>query len=437
MNLIQLLMTPDKTLVTVFSYFFMFWEAIFFLKLSGLILKQKLKIIKQVLFVSITVVSAIIANTFFKNHIGDLINIATYIILLNTLFKTSVKDIFVVIITSYISILIPAYLTETSFMFILSTSSHEIENIPLYYIISCIFSFVYIFLIYLLVKYKNKLLPTFNISLNTTVIINLILGIIAIFIQSYVISVYMNLIPLGVASTICLLIYFLTSMYSLTRTNKLEKTAKDLEAEKLYNKTLSLLHDNIRCFKHDFDNIIQSLGGYIDLNDMDGLRAYYTNLLGDCKQTNNLNMLNPNTINNPSIFSLLTNKYYLANEKGVTITFDIFTDLNKINFNIYEITRILGILIDNAIEAAQVTTEKLVEIEFRSATKKQLFIITNSCKDMNISTTKIFEKGYSTKDKNSGIGLWEVHKILSKNTNLDLFTTIQKNKFKQQLEVFF
>ena len=94
-------------------------------------------------------------------------------------------------------------------------------------------------------------------------------------------------------------------------------------------------------------------------------------------------------------------------------------------------------MLDNAIEAANETIEKSIHIEFRADSKKQLFIIENSCKDNNISINKIFEKGYSTKEHNSGIGLWKVHNILSKNENLDLFTTVKDNRFRQQLEIFY
>ena len=38
-----------------------------------------------------------------------------------------------------------------------------------------------------------------------------------------------------------------------------------------------------------------------------------------------------------------------------------------------------------------------------------------------IHTEKIFEKGYSTKEGNTGLGLWEVRQILKKNNNLNLF----------------
>lgn len=281
----------------------------------------------------------------------------------------------------------------------------------------------------------NKLIP----SLNITIIVNLFLGIITLFIFTCIFAIYKDSLPLllKVLTLISLIIYFLISMYSLIRTNKLEQTSRDLETEKIYNQTLTLLHDNIRCFKHDFDNIVQILGGYIDLNDMEGLKKYYKSLLKECKLTNNLNVLNPQTINNPSIYSLLNNKYYKASEDGITMNFEIFSDLSKINFNIYELSRILGILLDNALEAAKETEEKLINITFRSDNKKQIFIIENSCADNNISTTKIFEKGYSTKEKNSGIGLWKVHKILSKNTDIDLFTTVKDNRFKQELSVFY
>ena len=296
-----------------------------------------------------------------------------------------------------------------------------------------------IFLSYVALKHKKFYINVITTSLKHSIIINALFGIITLALVSYLLVRYANVIPLklNIIIIVALLIYFSLSMYSIIRTHILEKTKSDLENEKLYNKTLNLLHDNIRCFKHDFNNIVQAIGGYISVNDMNGLRVYYRSLLDDCKLTNNLNVLDPEIINNPSIYSLLNNKYYKASQKNIKMTFSVFTDLSKINFNIYEFSRMLGILLDNAIEAAEESEEKLIEIEFRSTPIKQLFIIKNTCKDLNISTTKIFEKGYSTKEKNSGIGLWKVHTILSKNTDADLFTLISDNMFSQQLEVFY
>lgn len=439
MNLLQILMTPNEVLNHIFSSLFCFIEAYCFFKFFTLILHINASTKQKRLYIVLTTFIGILTSLIIKPTISDLINLIVFILLVHFIFQQNIRNTFVALITSYINIFISAYLAETALILLFKLSIVEIMSTPLYYFITCVITLINFSLVYLIIKRKNLIMNFLKLSLKSTILINLIFGIIAISVQSYLLSAYTDQISfeLTLITIISLLIYFFISMYSLIRTNKLEKTAQDLETEKLYNKTLVLLNDNIRCFKHDFNNIVQAIGGYVALNDMDGLRKYYNNLLEDCKQTNDLNTLNPETINNPPIYSLLTNKYYLAFQQGIKMTFNIFTDLSKINFNIYEFTRILGILLDNAIEAAQKTDEKVIEIEFRSDSKKQLFIIENSCKDNNISTTKIFEKGYSTKENNSGIGLWKVHNILAKNTNLDLFTTVQNNKFKQQLEVFY
>ena len=65
-----------------------------------------------------------------------------------------------------------------------------------------------------------------------------------------------------------------------------------------------------------------------------------------------------------------------------------------------------------------------------------LIKIDNTYKDKNIDTEKIFEKDYSTKPGNNGLGLWEIRQILHKNYNLNLFTTKDNDYFKQQLEIY-
>ncbi len=320
-----------------------------------------------------------------------------------------------------------------------AVSINSFINFPIFFSLSLvlILSVSYYFII--ANKSMKKILVISAFSLKKIVLFNVFFELFAVILQLIIFYVYRNTIPLSftITTIICLTLFFIINMISLLRTKKLEQIQKELDAEKLYNKTLTVLHDNLRGFKHDFDNIVQSIGGYISLNDMEGLKKYYSHLFEDCKQSNNLNILNPQIINNPSIYSLLTQKYFIATEKGIKMNVEVFTDLSNINFNIYELSRILGILLDNAIEAAQYTDEKLIEVELRSNTKKQFFVITNSCKDDNISTTKIFEKGYSTKEHNTGIGLWNVHNILAKNENADLFTTVKNHKFMQQLEIFY
>ena len=84
----------------------------------------------------------------------------------------------------------------------------------------------------------------------------------AIAMESYLLTVYSTVIPIPITiiGIFVLLVYFVFSMYSLLRTNKLEITTQILEEEQLYNKTLTILYDNIRGFRHNFNNIVQAIG---------------------------------------------------------------------------------------------------------------------------------------------------------------------------------
>lgn len=216
---------------------------------------------------------------------------------------------------------------------------------------------------------------------------------------------------------------------------KLKHTNKKLE---LSNATLSDMNDDIRAFRHDFNNIIQSIGGYIETNDLESLKIYYKDLVQDCQHTSNLECLNPEVINNSSIYALLVSKYYKAESKNISLQFDINIDLGNLHISNYELSRILGILLDNSIEAADECPNRLIHFRCSndSNNNRDLIIIENTYLNKDIDTIKIFEKSYSTKENNTGLGLWEVNRILNKHKNLSLFTNKNNNFFVQQLEIY-
>ena len=149
-------------------------------------------------------------------------------------------------------------------------------------------------------------------------------------------------------------------------------------------------------------------------------------------------LLTPNIINNDGIYNLLTKKYEEAESKGIKFNMTFLLDLTTLRMKIYEFARILGILLDNAIEASSETDEKIINLIFKNDAEnnRQLIIIENTYKDKNINTEKIFEKGVSSKENHTGIGLWEVRKLISKNNNVNLHTTVTEKYFSQQLEIY-
>ncbi len=184
--------------------------------------------------------------------------------------------------------------------------------------------------------------------------------------------------------------------------------------------------------------LYKQLVGYIGTNDMQGLQTYYSQLLVDCDKVNNLYTLSPEVINNPAIYSLLTSKYHKADELGIKIHLEVFLNLNDLNMQIYEFTRTLGILMDNAIEAAYECEDKVINVEIRKDFKvnRQLLIIENTYMEKDVNIDKIYEKGFSSKPNNTGLGLWEVRQIMKKNNNLNLYTSKNDIFFSQQLEMY-
>jgi len=211
---------------------------------------------------------------------------------------------------------------------------------------------------------------------------------------------------------------------------------QEIDNLKLYNKTVLTLYDDTRAFKHDMNNIIQAFGGYIENNNFEGLQKYYKDILKDYKELNNLAKLNPELINNPAIYNILANKYFIANNHNIEINLEILLDLNQLNIKYYDFSRVLGILLDNAIEASKECDIKNINISFKKDPSKQMLIIENTYNDNQISIDKIFDKNFTTKPHNTGLGLWEVRKILKKYSNLNLHTSKTDSYFSQQLEIY-
>lgn len=273
------------------------------------------------------------------------------------------------------------------------------------------------------------------------IILNIIFEIISLFIFVFINFYYINKIPIifTLFNSILLLAYLFFNFYSLYEATKLKILTKKLKDAENYNSSLLILYDNVRGFKHDFDNIINIIGGYIKLNDIDGLKQYYSSLESDCSRVKNIQILNPNIINNPGIYNLLVTEYEKAINLDVKINFEFFFDFQNLKMPIYEFSRMFGILLDNAIEAAKDCYNKEVNIVFREARKQhvQIILIENTYFNSEIDMEKIFKKGISGKKNHSGIGLWEVNNIIKKFNYVILNTTKDDKYFKQELQIYF
>ena len=355
------------------------------------------------------------------------------------------------ILKSILSVII-TMVTTSILDFILIQATQSLFNIPYTtFVLIPIYRLLLALCIYLIIFILSKLITYFKVNIDIfenmnsktklLLCINLILVIIVLAMQFYLIAFYSNTLPFYISlfSTIGLIAYFVVSIYNLISVSKLAFTTRELENTQSELHTFKILHEQVRSFKHDFDNMVNSIGGYVVNEDVEGLKRYYSQLLEECNKTNNLYALSPEVINHPAVYHLLATKYYEADQQKVQINLHVFLDLNEIEkrMKIYEFTRILGILLDNAIEAAKECEKKIINVTFRKDSNNMIaVIIQNTYANKDVDTEEIYQKGISSKEKHSGLGLWKVREILMHNNNLDLFTTKDNEFFTQQFEIY-
>ncbi len=438
-----MLNTPNEFYKNIFIFPLGFIEAYIGMSLFLTILNVSASTKSKVTYVILSNLIYNIVNFLIPSPFCVLLNYLLSFIFIIIIFKVTVFKALISVIAPIAIFGLIATLVLNPFLTIFNITTEQLTSIPIYNIAYLLISYTIDFILISILRFKNfriNLFENVDAKNKKIILINFIFGVISLLMQAFITFYYIDNLPIIITflSFISLLLYFGISIYSITRATKLTLTTKKLESAEEYNKTLRILHDSVRGFKHDFDNIVTTIGGYVRTNDMEGLKNYYLQLEDDCQKVNNLYLLNPEIVNNPGIYNLLTSKYHKAESKNIKFNITFLLDLSTLKMKIYEFARILGILLDNAIEASSESEEKIINITFRNDTKnnRQLITIENTYKNKDIDTEKIFEKGVTEKENHTGLGLWEVRKILNKNNNANLFTSKTDNFFSQQLELY-
>ncbi|CDE90085.1 histidine kinase [Clostridium sp. CAG:389] len=437
--------TPNPSLLSILNIpLALFIEIPLSFSLISNLFQFEYKKWQRYLYILTTSLTAILVLYFLKWPFNIIVNYASAFIILFFVMKLNfVKSLIATLFPSIVFNLV-GYLLANPYLSLLNINYEQNNTIIMYKLPFSFLTYLIVLIFTSILKYRKitlTILDDFDKKSKSIIVFNFIFAFIYLLIEGVLSANYINVLPVEFTffNFVCLLVYFGLSFFSLSKIISLSTTKKQLESAEEYNKTLHILHDSVRGFKHDFDNIVTTIGGYINTNDMDGLKNYYSQLEEDCSRVNNLYILNPDNINNPGIYNLLTTKYNEAEEKGIKVTLTVLLDLNDLHMKIYEFARILGILLDNAIDAATECDSKVLNIVFRNEAKnnRNIILIENTYKDKDVDIDQIFNKGVTGKENHTGLGLWEVKQILKKNNNVNLYTTKNEQYFSQQLEIYY
>lgn len=337
-------------------------------------------------------------------------------------------------LTNFITLTISLYTEDIIHSIYLFTISHFLMFIILSLILAHLFK-------HLLIKLRYSYL---YLSKRYYIIISFVLAI--AFIYFYIISQTnlqesnsLKFYAIIFVSVIVLLslVILLLSAFAL-REMKYKRKLQEIEAYYEYTLRIESINNEMRKFRHDYVNILTTLSDYIREDDMPGLRKYFDEHIVPMKdklKTRSIKMNGIEKLKVREIKGLITTKIIQAQEKRIPISIEVPDEIDRIDMNTVELSRIIGIIVDNAIEASENLEEPLINIAFIDNEESVTFIVMNKCSEDIPKIHELFEQGFSTKGDNRVLGLSTLKELTDSNENVLLDTVIENGYFVQKVEI--
>ncbi len=180
------------------------------------------------------------------------------------------------------------------------------------------------------------------------------------------------------------------------------------EQEKQHQKELKSFIKMIRAQRHDFNLHLHAVNGLLEAGKYEECKSYVTKMVAETEYVNEVL-----PIHDTSISALLYAYRSDAESSGIKMTFDITTNLRGLAPEAYEINRIIGNLLQNAIDALVEQTDRNYGIHVRmyETADSAVVDVSNRFFGDTEELSHFFEYSYSGKKNHEGLGLSTVRRI--------------------------
>lgn len=339
--------------------------------------------------------------------------------------------------------------TKTVFL-VISTELFMISPLNLYTWTGSMIHLIVSFLILMIVILSHKPLEKFaqyivDSSLYYISYVILIIGILASFVINDPSSRFLAVLhqQYGQISNIAAIILFFILLLivivgsHLGKERLIEEQQRRLDQEMLdYVEKLELTHDELASFRHDYLNVLSSLDEGVRNQDLQQIEQIYYDVVAPTSTLINnheLDIVKLSHVTIPEVKSVLSVKVISAQQQQIKVTVDIPNMIEGLAMPVVDFIRGISVLLDNAIEEAVHSKEKILQIAFFEMEDRQYFIVKNSCQHKEIDLQKIYDKSYSSKAGDRGYGLFSLKYMIDKMEHVTLETTFTAPYFTQTL----
>ena len=225
-----------------------------------------------------------------------------------------------------------------------------------------------------------------------------------------------------------IIIVFLKGSQTQRETYTRELTKGQLKNLKMYTDQLEHDQINLRSFERNYKGTIANLRTIAQTGDYDQMKNSLSTLEDYSNSYfDNISMQlfkDLNNVQNPYLKSLLISKLTLINQNKIDCHFECQDVVDEITINIFDLVRLLGISIDNAIEATKNQKKGQIQIALIQEPAQLSFIINNTTTEKT-DISDMMQEGFTTKQHHTGLGLVNVQDIKRKYPNL--FVQYRKN----------
>lgn len=191
---------------------------------------------------------------------------------------------------------------------------------------------------------------------------------------------------------------------------------------------------------HEYNNQLMVIKGYV--NNPERLTEYLEEVIGDHRAGQNYTVKQLGFLPDGGVKGLLYHK--LSKMEDNNIKYYLYVDQNikdkdieSFDLKTYrDLTKLLGVFLDNAIDAALKSEEKEIEVELKDKNDCLLLTISNTY-DKNIDINKVGKSGFTTKGVGHGFGLSIVKDIARTNSEIETFSSKESDKFIQTAMIYY